>query len=104
MSRVPVAHTCDPSYSGGRNQVDHGSKPAWASLRNPISKIPFKKRASGVSQGEGSEFKPQYHKKKEHVINVIWSKNLKTSEVRPRLETQLYQLFTIDSEQATKSL
>jgi hypothetical protein len=34
---VPVAHTCNPSYSGGRDQEDCGSKPAWAnSLRDPI--------------------------------------------------------------------
>jgi hypothetical protein len=25
-----VAHTCDPSYSGGRDQKDHGSKTALA--------------------------------------------------------------------------
>jgi hypothetical protein len=30
----PVAHTCNPSYSGGREQEDRGSKPAWSnSLR-----------------------------------------------------------------------
>jgi hypothetical protein len=33
-----VAHACDLSYSGGRDQEDHGSKPAWAnSSRDPIS-------------------------------------------------------------------
>jgi hypothetical protein len=26
--QVPVAHGCNPNYSGGRNQEDHGSKPA----------------------------------------------------------------------------
>jgi hypothetical protein len=25
-----MAHTCNPSYSGGRDQEDCGSKPAWA--------------------------------------------------------------------------
>jgi hypothetical protein len=25
-----VAHTCNPSYSGGRDQDDRGLKPAWA--------------------------------------------------------------------------
>jgi hypothetical protein len=45
MSRAPVAHACNPSYSGGRDQADHDSKPAWAnSLRDPISKIPFTKK------------------------------------------------------------
>jgi hypothetical protein len=38
---VPVAHGHNPSYSGGRDQKDHGSKPAEAnSLRGPISKKP----------------------------------------------------------------
>jgi hypothetical protein len=27
---VPVAHACNPSYSGGRHQEDQGLKPAWA--------------------------------------------------------------------------
>jgi hypothetical protein len=27
-SLAPVAHACNPSYSGGRDQEDHGSKPA----------------------------------------------------------------------------
>jgi hypothetical protein len=40
-------------------------KPAPANiLRDPISKIPIIKRADGVAQGEGPEFKPQYCKKK----------------------------------------
>jgi hypothetical protein len=55
----------NPSYSGGRDQEDHSSKPAWAnSLQDPISKIPIVKRTGGVAQGEGPELKPQYHKKK----------------------------------------
>jgi hypothetical protein len=29
FSWVPVAHACNPSYSGGRGQEDLGSKPAW---------------------------------------------------------------------------
>jgi hypothetical protein len=45
-----VAHACDPSYSGGRDQENQGSTPAWAnSLRDPISNIAnTKKRAGGV--------------------------------------------------------
>jgi hypothetical protein len=39
-SWAPVAHTCNPSSSGGRDQEDCGSKPALAnSLRDSISKI-----------------------------------------------------------------
>jgi hypothetical protein len=41
---VLVAHTCNPSYSGGRDQEDHGSKPARAnSSGDPTSKKPFTK-------------------------------------------------------------
>jgi hypothetical protein len=55
--QAPVAHPCNPSYSGGRDQEDCGSRSAWAnSSRDPISK----NRAGGVAQGEGPEFKPQY--------------------------------------------
>jgi hypothetical protein len=36
---VRVTHACNPSYSGGRDQDDHGSKPGQAnSLGSPISK------------------------------------------------------------------
>jgi hypothetical protein len=38
---APVAHACNPSYPGGRDQEDHGSKPAQAnSLGDCILKIP----------------------------------------------------------------
>jgi hypothetical protein len=29
-SQVLVAHACNPSYSGGRDKDDHGSRPAQA--------------------------------------------------------------------------
>jgi hypothetical protein len=49
--QMRVAHTCNPSYSGGRDQEDQGSKPAWAnSLQDPILKNPTQKRAGGVTQ------------------------------------------------------
>jgi hypothetical protein len=60
-----VAHTCNPRYSGGRDQDDRGSKPAQAnSSRDSISKKTLTKRAYGVAQGEGPRVKPQYSKKK----------------------------------------
>jgi hypothetical protein len=41
---APVAQAYNPSYSGGRDQEDRGSKPAWAnSLQDPISKNPSQK-------------------------------------------------------------
>jgi hypothetical protein len=42
---VPVAHACNPSYSGSRDQEDRGSKPAQAnSSQHPNSKKPFTKK------------------------------------------------------------
>jgi hypothetical protein len=39
-----VAYTCNPCYSGGRDQEDHGSKPAWVnSSVRPYLKKPFTK-------------------------------------------------------------
>jgi hypothetical protein len=39
-----VAHTYNASYSGGRDQGDHSSKPAWAnSSTRPYLKKPFTK-------------------------------------------------------------
>jgi hypothetical protein len=54
-----VADTCNPSFSGDRDQEEHGSKTARAnSSRDPILKIPNTKRAGGVAQSVGPEFKP----------------------------------------------
>jgi hypothetical protein len=39
-----VAHTCNPSYSGGRDQEDHGSKPARANS----SQAPLKNRSQKI--------------------------------------------------------
>jgi hypothetical protein len=49
--RAPVAHACNPSYSGGRDQEDCGLKPDWAnSSWDPIFfKIKKKKKAGGVA-------------------------------------------------------
>jgi hypothetical protein len=54
-----------PIYSGGRDQEVCSLKPAWAnSSQHTTLKIPITKRAGRVAEGEGPEFKPQYHKKK----------------------------------------
>jgi hypothetical protein len=43
---VPVAHAYDPSYSGSRDQENHGLKPAKPnSSQDPISKIPVGEQA-----------------------------------------------------------
>jgi hypothetical protein len=55
-----VAHTYNPSYSGGRDQEDLSSKPAQANSSRDLSrKTLHKNRTGGVVQGEGPEFKPQ---------------------------------------------
>jgi hypothetical protein len=61
---------CNPSYSGGRDQEDHGSKLTWAnSLRDPIKKKKsITKRADGVAQGVGVEFKLHCKKKKKEIL------------------------------------
>jgi hypothetical protein len=64
-----VAHAYNPSYSGGRDQEDRGSKPTWANrLWNPILIKPIththKKSTGGVAQNVGPEFKRQYHHQK----------------------------------------
>jgi hypothetical protein len=49
----------DRTYLGGRDQKDHGSKPAWAnSLRDPTWKNPSQKMAGRMPQGVGPKFKP----------------------------------------------
>jgi hypothetical protein len=60
--QVPVAHACNPSYSGGRDQEDHSLKPAWAnSSCDSILKKPITKNwTGGLAQGESPEFKPQF--------------------------------------------
>jgi hypothetical protein len=66
-----VAHACNSNYTGGRGQEDCRLKPAWAnsSVRPYLKKKKKKKnqhknRAGALAQGGGSEFKPQYCKKK----------------------------------------
>jgi hypothetical protein len=58
---VLVAHACNLSYSGGKDQEDCVLKPPQEnSSQGPISeKKPItKKGAGGVAQGESLEFKP----------------------------------------------
>jgi hypothetical protein len=44
ISQISVAHACKPSYSGGRDQEDHGLKPAQAnSAMRPYLEKPFTK-------------------------------------------------------------
>jgi hypothetical protein len=62
---VPEAHTCNPSYSGGRRQEDCVSKPTPGnSLRDPISKTPSTKKDWHLpSKREALKFNPPLQKK-----------------------------------------
>jgi hypothetical protein len=60
-----VAHVCNPSNSGGRDQKDHASKPAQANCSETLSqKHPSQKRAGGVTQEIGLSSSPSATKKK----------------------------------------
>jgi hypothetical protein len=63
---VPVAHTCKPSYSGGRNQEDHGSKQPGQIVCETLSrKKPIKKKRAGrVPQGIDRLQAPEQEKKR----------------------------------------
>jgi hypothetical protein len=65
LGQAPVVLAYNLSYSGGRDQEDYSSKPAWVnSSQDPISKKPITKRAGGVAQGVGPEFKREHHETK----------------------------------------
>jgi hypothetical protein len=49
-----VAHTCNPGYSGGSKFQDNPRQIVFVTLS---VKKPITKRAGGVAQGEGPEFK-----------------------------------------------
>jgi hypothetical protein len=72
-SWAPVAHACNPSYSGGRDQENRSSKPAWAnSLQDPILKEPITNIALVEwLQGEGLSSIPSTEKKKLIMISVF---------------------------------
>jgi hypothetical protein len=70
-----VAHVCNPSYSGGRDQEDLVRSQPWQIVNETLSrKNPSQKRAGGVTQGVGPEVKPHLipqkkKKKKESKYN-----------------------------------
>jgi hypothetical protein len=53
---VPVAHTCNPSFSEDRDQ------PRQIVCKTQFRKYTSLKRDGGVAQGVGPEYKPQYQK------------------------------------------
>jgi hypothetical protein len=59
---VLVVYTCNPSYSGDRDQEDLGLRPRQVSERPSLENSHHKKRAGGMAHGVGPELKPQNHK------------------------------------------
>jgi hypothetical protein len=49
---MTVVHSCNPCFSGGRDQEDHGSKPAQGKIvpKTLSQKYPTQKRDGGVAQ------------------------------------------------------
>jgi hypothetical protein len=47
MGQVLGAHSCNPSNSGGKDQEDHGSRPAWAKSEILSQKQPTHKKTAG---------------------------------------------------------
>jgi hypothetical protein len=73
LHQVPMAHSCKPSYSGGKRS---GGSWLEASLgkcfTTPyLEKNHHKKRTGGVAQGVEPDFKPQYCKKKQKLMLLI---------------------------------
>jgi hypothetical protein len=75
-----VAHTCNPTHPGGRDQENHSLKPVQANnLQKTISKnLIIKKDWWSGSSCIGPEFKPQHCKKKklEALLKLKYLKSL----------------------------
>jgi hypothetical protein len=60
-----VAHSCNLSYSGGRDQEHHNSKSAQKNnLQDLITKKEKPTTKKRFAQGISPEFKPHYNKNK----------------------------------------
>jgi hypothetical protein len=69
VGQAPVAHACNPTYSGGRDQkTEVQSQPRQIVHKTLCRKKKSPKRAGGVAQGVGPEFKPQYCQKKKKIL------------------------------------
>jgi hypothetical protein len=67
-----MAHACNPNYLEGRDQEDLQFRATWVNTCETISKkILYNKRTGGVAHCVGTEFKPQYHKKKSANMLVL---------------------------------
>jgi hypothetical protein len=63
LSWASMVHIYNPSYTWDSDQEDHSSsQPSQIVCETLSRKNPSQKRAGGVTQGVGSEFKAQHHK------------------------------------------
>jgi hypothetical protein len=92
--RALVTHTCNSSFSGGRDQEDRGLKPGHNSSRDPISKILNTKKSGGVAQGVGPEFKPQYCKKSVYIY-IYTSEEVRMQRGMLRVASRGNKLYNI---------
>jgi hypothetical protein len=93
-----VAHACNPSYSGGRDQEDCSSKsPRANSSQDPISKEPITKQGWWSI---GLEFKPQYSP---HQKNLYDFRNIKYKLTHVR-EVDFISVMTPKTIQVVKFL
>jgi hypothetical protein len=88
-SQAPVAHTCIPSYSGGRDQEDQGTKSAQAhsSSRPYLKKTHHKKKVwrSGSRCRlcvQTSVLEKEKKNTGELATSGIFGKSLKLSDIR----------------------
>jgi hypothetical protein len=70
LRQAQVAHACNPSCSGGRDQEDHSSKPPGQIVLETLSRKTLSQKA-----GIGPEFKPQYHTKKKKFFPMETSRS-----------------------------
>jgi hypothetical protein len=68
-----VIHTCNPSYSGGRDQEDRGSKPTQEnSSQDPLSKKTLHKiRLVAWIKVKAVSSRPVPHQKKKKKLDVL---------------------------------
>jgi hypothetical protein len=72
-----VGHTCNSSYSGGRDQEDCSWKPAQEIVPRPyLEKSLHKNKDCEVAQGVGTEFKNQHPSQPSKQEYKMKSKNL----------------------------
>jgi hypothetical protein len=82
-SLVPVAHACNASYSGGRDQGGFWfeASPRQIVPETLCPKNPSQGRVDGVAQGVGPEFKPPHPKKKKRKPHIVLCSKKKGSHL-----------------------